>query len=174
MNHQPFETWLLNDQPLSPEEKRELDGHLRDCQHCTNLAETGLALRTTRMVSPAPGFTSRFQARLEAQRIAQRRRNLWGVILFTLTGLGLVAWMLAPLMEGIASSPAEWLSLSVAVILFLISSVQALVQVGLVLLRVVPGFIPPYLWMIPASGVAGFVLLWTVSIWRVTRVRQGA
>lgn len=174
MNHQPFENWLLNDQPLSHEEKRELDSHLRGCQYCTNLAETGLALHATHMVSPAPGFANRFQARLEAQRIAQRRRNLWGVILFTCAGLGLIAWLAAPLLGQIASSPAEWFSLLVGLVLFVISSVQALVEIGMLLLHVAPGFIPPYLWMIPASGIAGLVLLWTISIWRLTRASQGA
>ena len=44
MNHQPFETWLLDDKVLTPTEKRELDSHLRTCKNCTALAETGLAL----------------------------------------------------------------------------------------------------------------------------------
>ncbi len=29
MNHRPFEDWLLNNQPLTPTEKRDLDSHLR-------------------------------------------------------------------------------------------------------------------------------------------------
>jgi hypothetical protein len=174
MNHQPFENWLLDDQPLSLEEKRELTLHVRDCEHCKSLAETGLALRSTRMRSPAPGFTARFQERLEAQRIAQRRRNFWGVILFTLAGLGAIALLVAPLLARIADTPAEWISLLVGLIIFVLSSIQALVEVGFVLLRVAPGFIPPYLWLIPASGVAGLSLLWAVSIWRLTRAAQGA
>ena len=91
MNHQPFEVWLLEDRQLSIEQKRELDTHLRSCLHCTALAETGMALRTPRMASPAAGFTARFQKRLEAQRVAERRRRLWGVILFILAGLGVFA-----------------------------------------------------------------------------------
>ena len=173
MNHQPFETWLLDDQPLSSDQKRELESHLRSCTHCGALAETGLALHARRMASPAPGFSDRFRARLEAQRIAERRRNLWGVILFTLSGLGLVAWLLAPLLNRIASSPAEWITLIVGYLLFVAASLQALVEVGFVLLRVAPGFVPPVLWLVPVSAVAGTALLWTVSIWRLTRAPQG-
>ena len=69
---------------------------------------------------------------------------------------------------------AEWISLLIGLIIFVLSSIQALVEVGFVLLRVAPGFIPPYLWLIPASGVAGLSLLWAVSIWRLTRAAQGA
>ena len=126
------------------------------------------------MVSPAPGFTARFQERLEAQRIAQRRRNFWGVIIFTLAGLGFIALFLAPILGRIADTPAEWISLLIGLILFVISSVQALVEVGFVLLRVAPGFIPSYLWLIPLSGLAGVGLLGAVSIWRLTRAAQGA
>ncbi len=173
MNHQPFESWLLEDAALDLEEKRKLNLHLRECEHCKALAETGLALQNTRQVSPAPGFTARFQERLESQRIAQRRRNFWGVILFTLAGLGIIALLIAPLLSRIADTPAEWISLLVGLIIFVLDSAQAMVEVGFVLLRVAPGFIPPYLWLIPASGVAGLSLLWTVSIWRLTHAAQG-
>jgi len=48
-----------------------------------------------------------------------------------------------------------------------------LTEVGSVLLRVVPGFVPPIMWMALASVLGGMSLLWTVSIWRFTRVPQG-
>lgn len=169
MNHQPFEHWLLDDQPLSLEEKRELTLHLRDCDHCKALAASGLALHNTRLVAPAPGFTARFQERLEAQRIAQRRRNFWGVILFTLAGLGMLTLLVAPRLARVADTPTEWLSLLIGLVIFIMSSAQALVEVGSVLLRVVPGFIPSFLWMIPVSATAGLGLLWVVSIWRLSR-----
>jgi hypothetical protein len=174
MNHQPFETWLLDDQLLSSEQKRELESHLHICTHCAALAETGLALHTRSMASPAPGFTARFQARLEVQRFAERRKRFWGVILFTIAGLGVTAWLVAPLLQRLAGSPAEWISLIVSFALFVAASLQALVEVGFVLLRVAPGFIPPFFWMMLASGVAGLGLLWTVSVWRLTRLPQGA
>jgi hypothetical protein len=173
MNHQPFESWLLDDQLLPAEQKRELDSHLRTCPHCAAVAETGLVLRSTRMVSPAAGFTARFQERLAAQRLAERRKRFWGVIVFTLTGVSVLAWMAAPLIAPVLDSPAGWITLSLSYILFIITSFQALTQVGSVLLRVVPGFVPPFVWMVLASALAGISLLWTVSIWRFTRVPQG-
>jgi hypothetical protein len=75
MNHQPFEDWLLNDQPLTPIEKRDLDAHIRTCKYCAVLAQSSLELRSVRMVSPMPGFAGRFQKRLAARRIADRRRR---------------------------------------------------------------------------------------------------
>jgi hypothetical protein len=43
----------------------------------------------------------------------------------------------------------------------------------LVFARVLPGIIPPYIWMIIVSAMAGFGLLASVSIWRFTRHPQG-
>ncbi|MGE5249620.1 MAG: hypothetical protein ACM3QS_05345 [Bacteroidota bacterium] len=166
MNHQPFETWLLEEQPLSAEQKRELQSHLRTCDRCTALVETGLALHSARMARPAAGFATRFQARLEARRIAERRRRFWGIILFSLSGLGVAAWLAVPWLAQAADSPAEWVSLVIGYALFVVTTLQTVVEVGSVLVRVAPGFMPSYFWMIVASGVAGLGLLSSVSIWR--------
>ena len=73
MNHQPFETWLLEEQPLNIEQKRELKAHLQACKYCNALFETGLALNSKKMVSPAAGFTARFEKRLIAHHLCRHR-----------------------------------------------------------------------------------------------------
>jgi hypothetical protein len=173
MNHQPFETWLLEDQPLDPEKKRDLQAHLRMCAHCAALAETGLALRSVHKAAPASGFTVRFQKRLAMQKLADRRRRFWGMAVFVIGGLSLLAWLAAPTLTRLITSPAEWIAVMLSYIFFLITSLQALTDVGLVLLKVAPGFIPPFVWMVLASALAGMGLLWIISIWRLTYVPRG-
>ena len=173
MNHRPFEDWLLNEQPLTPTERRDLDAHLRTCKQCTALAETGLELRAAHMVAPAPGFTARFEKRLAAQRIVDRRRRLWGVIVFLLGGAGLLLWLTAPYLLTLISSPGQWITTAISTVLFIATSMQALGEVMLVLLRVIPGVVPTYMWLVLFSVLAGLGLLWTVSIWRFTRYPQG-
>lgn len=173
MNHQPFEEWLLNDKNLTPTEKRELDLHLRTCVHCTALSATGLALRSTSVVAPAPGFVMRFQQRLAAQRVMERRRRLWGVIVLVLSGAALLAWITAPFLFAFAASPAQWITAVVGYFLFFISSLQVLVEAASVVFRILPDFVSPYMWMVFASGLAGLGLLWTISIWRFSRTPQG-
>jgi hypothetical protein len=173
MKHQPFEEWLLNDKNLTPSEKRELDAHLRSCIHCTALTATGLALRSARAVSPAAGFTVRFQQRLAAQKIAERRRKLWGVIVLVLSSVGLLSWFAAPFAYSFASAPVQWLTTAVGYFLFIFTSLQAFTEAAMVLARVVPDFIPPYMWMVAVSALAGLGLLWAVSIWRFSRTPRG-
>ena len=173
MNHQPFEEWLLNDKNLTSAEKRELDLHMRTCVHCTALSATGLALRSANVIPPAAGFTLRFQRRLAAQRIAERRRRLAGTVVLILGGAGLIGWIAAPYVFAFLSSPVEWITAAISYFLFVVTSVQALTQVMSVLARILPDFIPAYIWMVLISALAGFGLLWTISIWRFSRIPQG-
>jgi hypothetical protein len=173
MNHQPFEDWLLNDKHLSPAEKRELDLHMRTCTHCTALSATGLALRSATVAAPAPGFTMRFQQRLAAQKIAERRRRLWGTMVLIFGGAGLLGWFLVPYLYSFVSSPVEWITAAVGYFLFAVNSVQAITEAMSVLLRILPDFVPPYMWMVLVSGLAGLSLLWAISIWQFSRAPQG-
>ncbi len=173
MNHQPFESWLLDDKYLSAAEKRELDSHLRDCRTCTALAETGLALRSAKVASPAAGFTMRFQQRLAAQKIAERRRRLWGLIVLIASGVGLLGWFAAPFVYAFIAAPVEWLTAAVGYFLFMFTSLQAFSEILRVLSRMAPNFIPPYALMVLISALGGLGLVWVVSIWRFARKPQG-
>ena len=169
MNHQPFEDWLLNDKLIDPKQKLELDAHLRICPYCSALAETGMALRSVKTASPAAGFNSRFQARLAAQKLAERRRRLWGAVLFTLGGLTMLMWIAGPYMASFFASPATWITSLIQWGVFLITTLQAVAEAGSVMLRVMPSILSPFVLMVLASALAGIGLLWTVSIWRFAR-----
>jgi len=173
MNHRPFENWLLDNQPLTPEEKRELQIHLQECVHCTALAEVNLELRTVKMAAPEEGFTVRFQQRLKIQRLREQRNRLVGVLILAFGGLGLTAWFVAPYVLGFLGSPAEWIAAIVGFLLSLVSMAEAVGDIGSILLRVLPGFIPPFAWLVFLSALSGFGLLWAVSIWRFSRVPRG-
>jgi hypothetical protein len=174
MNHRPFEDWLLNEQPLNNDQKRELQTHLHDCAHCAALAEVNLELRSVKMAAPAAGFTARFQTRLAAQRVRERRNRLVGVLILTLGGVGLLGWYLAPYVIQFLASPAGWIAAFVNFFLTLFDMARAIGDIGSIFLRVLPGFIPPIGWMIILSTLSGFALLWAVSLWRFTRFVKGA
>jgi hypothetical protein len=173
MNHQPFETWLLEDVPLKTEQQRELQAHLHMCPACSAIAEANLALRSARLAAPLDGFTARFERRLLTHRREQRARQRIGGILFTLGGLALLLWLAGPLLMGFMRSPAQWITMAVGYVLFLVTFAQTLAEAGRVLLHVVPEFVTPFGWMIAFSTLAGLGLLWSISIWRFTRRPQG-
>lgn len=174
MNHRPFEDWLADDQPLDPEQKRELQTHLQGCLHCAALAETTLQLRSAKMAAPAAGFTARFQRRLAAQRAAERRSRFIGILILAAGGLGLAGWALAPFAIQFLASPSGWITAVVMFFLSLMEMARAVGLIGSIFLRVLPGFIPPFGWMVILSALGGFALLWSVSLWRFTRFVKGA
>jgi hypothetical protein len=173
MNHQPFEEWLLNEKLINPKQKLELDAHLRICSYCSALVETGKALHTVKKVSPAAGFSTRFQARLAVQKAAERKRKRWGAVLFTFGGLVMLIWLVGPYLASFLAAPATWIAALIEWVVFLITTVQAVTQAGSVLLRMLPGFFSPFVFMVLVSAFAGIGLLWSVSIWRFVRVPRG-
>jgi hypothetical protein len=174
MNHRPFEDWLLNDERLTPEQNRNLQTHLRECRSCTALAEVNLALRSARGMAPAPGFAARFQSRLAAQRALQRRRMAVGATVLTVGGLAILSLLLWPFLVAVIQNPTDLLVSWALTFAAASGWVEALVQAGAVIARVVPSFVPPYVWMILFSAVSGLVLLWGVSLWRFTRIPNHA
>lgn len=166
MNHQPFEEWLLQAMPLDPKQRIELDAHVKICSACNALAETGKALRTVKMVSPAAGFAARFEKRLALQRAADRRRRLWGSLLFTLGGFVMLIWLVGPYLASFLSSPATWITAIMQWGVFAVTTLRAMAEAGSVFVNVIPSFLPPFAWMILISAIAGVCLLWFVSIWR--------
>ena len=174
MKHRPFEEWLLNDERLTPEQNRDLQNHLRECRSCSALAEVNLALRSARGAVPAPGFAARFQSRLAAQRALQRRRMAVGATILTVGGLAILSILLWPFLAAVTQNPTGLLVSWVSTLTAISGWIEALVQVGAVIWSVIPGFVPPYGWMILLSVVSGLALLWGVSFWRFTRVPHRA
>jgi hypothetical protein len=80
MNHQPFEEWMLSDEPLDAEQDAALTQHLVSCPDCPPLARAWQAVRqeiaTEPPEAPAPGFSMRWQARLKERRAEQQRRTV--------------------------------------------------------------------------------------------------
>jgi hypothetical protein len=173
MNHRPFEDWLLDDQPLTPQQKRDLQSHVLNCSSCAAIAESNLALHTTRRLQPAAGFTERFQTRLAVRRREQRWQQIIGTLVLVLGGLGLLYWLAGPLILEAFSSPAAWLTAAVSYFLFILTSIQVMGEVSTIVLRIVPNFIPPAILILVASIGCGLGLLWVNSILRSARTTQG-
>jgi hypothetical protein len=173
MDHRPFEGWLLNNQKLAADEKRQLDAHLQVCPSCSALAEVTLALKSVKMAAPAVGFADRFQVRLFALKQTQRRRNFWGFLFLTLSVLGVLTLITWPVLVTLVKSPVDLLVSWLGSLLSFWVSLQAMVEAGSVLFRVVPGFLPAYIWTVFLFAACGWSLLWILSLIKITKFSQG-
>ena len=90
MNHQPFETWIYNEEALEPGEQQKLNDHLQSCEECRRLSLAMEGVRQTFRAAPspapAPGFTQRWKARLAVHKQVVQQRQMW-ILTLTLFGL---------------------------------------------------------------------------------------
>ncbi|MCX6036820.1 MAG: hypothetical protein NTW99_02795 [Chloroflexi bacterium] len=174
MDHRPFEDWLLDNQPLTMDQKRQLNPHLRTCSSCAALAGVNLALKSVGVAAPAAGFAYRFQVRLAAKKQALRRRNFWGFVVLTLSVLGLFGWVSWPVLKDLIQSPVNLLASWISSLVSFWASLQAIFRAGMVLFKVVPGFVPAYIWAVILFAAGGWSLVWVVSLMKFTKYPQGA
>ena len=84
MKHKPFESWILDDSPLTKTKQQLLREHLKACPQCqrlqTALHESQNRIKASKIYSPQPGFSQRWQTMLckrrEFEKIRQVRRTL--------------------------------------------------------------------------------------------------
>ena len=174
MDHRPFENWLLAEEPISSQQKHELQAHLQTCTSCTALAEVNLALKSVRSAEPAEGFTSRFQVHLAARRKAQHRRNILGFALLSVSVAGLLTWLAWPVLSILVHSPVNVLSSWLSSLTSIWAFVRTLFQAGTVFFKVIPNFIPLYVLPVLLFAAAGWSLLWIFSMIKLTKLPQGA
>lgn len=167
MGHQRFENWLFEDEPLNAEQGHELQVHLETCPTCQGLAnswqevERQLAVRS--FVQPVPGFTSRWQTRLEANRArSERRMNLVILAASTIGAIVLLALMVIQLFFAF-ETPAEFFLVSANQLTQAFSGFNVFIEVLAVMVNAIPEVILVGLW-VGLTGLAVLSVLWIISI----------
>ena len=140
--HEPFATWILEERPLTPEQRAALEAHLAQCETCRALdlgwGAARRALRHYPEVSPRPGYLARWQAYRAAQEQRRRRQALGAA---TLAAGGLVASLALSVALGL--TPGGWLAAVLTAALHRVAQAQAL----WVALRALAAALPP--WVVP-------------------------
>jgi hypothetical protein len=173
MDHRPFEDWLLSEENLNPQQKRDLVAHLQTCQSCSAVAAVNRAFHSVRQAEPAAGFGNRFQVRLAAQRKTVRQRNVVGFSLLVLSVIGLFLGITWPVLKAAVESPVDLLGSWLSTLTNLWVSLQVLFRAGSVLFRVAPGFVPGYIWAILVFALTGWSVAWALSLRKFIRIKQG-
>ena len=164
MDHQHFENYLLNDTPIPRDEKAAFDAHLKVCAKCASLARVNRSLNHVVMAAPAAGFATRFQARLVAQRKAERKRHLFGLFILLFSGVAIGGWYALPLIPTALLSPTTLLTSWAQTLVSVISLIQSVVGAANVIGRVAANFIPPESAGLALSAFSLLTFGWMISI----------
>lgn len=171
MVHQPYEKWIVEQTLLNSEQQQSLEAHLQDCPQCQELNARihtlDDLLMQAPMAEPAEGFVQRWQTALVEKRAKQQSRQVRRFFL-SLLGAGLVTLGLMGFYIALTTSP-------VALIARLLENTSRV----LINLDQVGGFftfafrsLPPALsigiWILLASGLCLFTMIWIGALWRIT------
>jgi len=171
MKHQPYENWIVDEVSLNTEQIEALEAHLKVCEVCHQLRQS-LENVTQRMQSspqagPAPGFSQRWKDSLTERRIWKHKMQTRRLLLLLVTGtvlsfFSLVAYSVA------TTSPTEIVVAAFQTITRIFVQWDAIQQTLITLYSTVPPVIPIALWIMLAMSAGFLVLVWFVSLWRIS------
>jgi predicted anti-sigma-YlaC factor YlaD len=172
MGHQPFETWMLSEENLLPDQEQRLQDHIEVCDSCRQMSNAWLEvqgfLSATTLVKPAPGFTERWQVRFAemnvAENIRRQKRTSW---LFFGTMIGaaiLILGFMAVQFFSSVQAPVQVFITGVTMLAGLVTLASA-VQVAFVpFLEVLIVSVPPIWWFFLAFAASLLTLLLAFSL----------
>ncbi len=169
MGHQPFETWLLEGDEITSQQRQELAAHLMVCTECLELQNaltaTAALLHTSRPVSPAAGFSQRWKDNLarrrEQQFQQQTRRFFLSVFIGALISLG-------GLMLLLNLTNFSVTDLLVPVAAFFASLFTMAGNVGVLLGINISAPLSVVLWILGTSSICLLIFGWVYALWRIS------
>ena len=176
MNHQPFEDWLLSEEPLPEDDERTLREHLVDCEKCRGIEDAWLDVANlfseVPAVEPAPGFVNRWQATLEADQSAikamRQRWQSWIVLVLIANGAALALLLTGVQLFNTYDSFSDW------VLSWVYKAATAMVVANgfrnafFTLFRTVPQLIPTGWWIGLAVILCVSTVIWIVSMTKLS------
>ncbi len=173
--HQPFESWLLSEEPLTSEQNQALQEHLRTCATCRQVeaswAEIDQLFHASSQVAPTSGFTARWQERLELERRDSQQRQTWFVLAFTAAAASLLFFLLSAQALQLLRSPSQLVLFVVYRLLNLLSLAETTENFLVAFIRTVPGLLPLPVWILSAGVLCILGTLWVVFYQALTSRR---
>ena len=174
MNHQPFEHWLLSDEPLTPQMQQALQEHLAICDQCrrlkVSLEHIDNLFAESSMVEPREGFSNRWLARVaaaeETRKVAKQRWQSWIWLAIIFVGLVVSFGVMGYQLSGYLLHPVSVLIETVFQITSVLVLLHNVMEIGMVLVKILPKVIKPTVWggMLSAMVMGSF--LWFLILQR--------
>ena len=176
MNHQPYEDWLFSDEPLLPEQTRDLQSHLRMCDSCRQLSESWVDIQNlfqiTPQIEPQAGFSSRWINRLAEREKQAKQRQSWIMLIITGGVATFILFLMGVNLFASVDQPIQLLLLGTNKIAEWLSIIKATNEVLSALIELVSIMIPPVWWVMFAVVISLLGLLWIYSLKQLIQPRR--
>ena len=171
MNHQPYETWILEGYEGSPENKEQLEAHLRVCNHCAQLHSSWQ--KAQRQIKSAPmkkapaNFVPNWQKNLVLFKEKQKRKQAHN-LLIGFIGSSLVVFVA---LGAVLLPKISLISVIVMITSTLVRLMESIKEIWVLiasLLKVAPTTTIIVIGAMLSGWILLAVLAWAVSAWKVS------
>ena len=180
MSHQPFETWMLSEETLLPEQEQRLHGHIEECESCRQMSNAWQEVQgifsATPIAEPAPGFTKRWQVRfneMSMAEIARRQRQASWLFFGVMTGAALlILGFLVIQFFSTVQAPVQVFITGVTMLAGLLTLANAVQVAFIPFLEVLIVSVPPLWWFFLAFAASLLTLLLVFSVRQILNPRR--
>lgn len=181
MNHKLFEDWLFiyldpHAGVLTADQVSALEDHLTACEHCRATEDSWRAvdnlLHREMVLSPKPGFASRWQSRQRQEQEKLHRRQSLAVLVFLFGGAVVLLGSLLILAWPWLGKPEVFLWSWIYRVVSMVTLGDPVSEVVSLILRSAPESLSP-IWLILAFGfLCELAVLWLVFYRVLTNPRR--
>jgi hypothetical protein len=170
--HQSFKNWITSEEPLAVEQSQELNAHLEACEECRQFDSAWHSIRRTmhaaEMVSPAIGFSARWQERQAADRLFRRKRQTRRFLAISVSIAALLFILLSIQVIDMLRNPETVGMVVLMRILSILSYAQA-TQEFLVSLIASLAKLPVLVYVLLVGFVSMLCVIWATAIQQLRR-----
>lgn len=171
MNHQPYETWILEGYEDNPANKKLLEAHLKVCHKCAQLQSSWQKaqhqIKSASMQKAPVNFVPNWQKNLVTFKEKQKRRQAHNLLLSFIGGAVVVLLALGAVLLPKISLISVVVTLASTVVR-LVESIKEIWILLMSLLKVAPTTTI----IVIAAMLSGWILLavlaWAASVWKVS------
>lgn len=172
MGHQPFESWMLSVEALMPDEAKMLHNHIESCDACRELSyaleEVESLFNAAPIAEPIPGFSLRWQTRLESLTLKEdlHRQKLvsWSFVSLTMGVALLVLTIMVVLFFATVQTPIQVFISGITFFAGLLTLASAVQVAFIPVLEVILTSIPPLWWFIVFIAISLSAIFTSFSI----------
>ncbi len=170
MDHQPFEEWIFKENDITDQEY--LNQHLATCKQCTELQkaweQVESILSQSEIVSPAPGFASRFAEKMAIEKEHLLKRQT----IRSLTILGVLLIVISLLLATIFVLSFSAGDMIVGLVTTYTSLIQAFINLRGMVFQVIHNISPiliAFIWLLLMIWGMLLTPVWGVTVWKLSK-----